>query len=202
MNSKVLHKKCKRFNEWNNPPITTSKNLLPLPNPTRLVRKFFPLDKNYLLEEAQLALQHDLLTALVKQVQLSFTQLHNPLGLIDSFSERILSYQPGNLKPLYPFYQNLAAVYRYKHGNNQLEFVWDGRDHLEKYKVEWTAAFEEWTATFCQRELFLKAILDLTVFLPDNRQAQMAENRMNHFILEHFDVKIHKTKGIVEMKVA
>ncbi len=167
-----------------------------------MIRKFFPLDKNYLLEEAQVALQDELLTQLITTVKVQYELRHNPLGIVDSFSERIQAYTPKNVKPLHTFYQNLAGVYRYKYGDSQLEFVWDGRDHFEKYKVDWTAAFIQWTNNFCQEELFINAVLDLTVFLPDNRHADLAENRMNHFILKHFELKIHKSKGIVKMKVA
>ncbi|MEK6782053.1 MAG: hypothetical protein AABY93_10120 [Bacteroidota bacterium] len=167
-----------------------------------MIRKFFPLDKNYLLEEVQFTLQDELLTQLIDTVKIQYELRHNPLGICDSFSERIKKYQPKNVKPLHIFYQNLAAVYRYKFGNSQLEFVWDGRDHIEKYKVDWTEAFIQWTLEFCQQELFLNAILDLSVFLPDNRQAYLAENRMNHFILCQFELKIHKSRGILEMKVA
>lgn len=167
-----------------------------------MIRKFFPLDKNYLLEEAQLSLQDTLLTQLIEKVKIHHQQIHNPLGLDDSFSQRLKNYQSKNRKPLYNFYQNLAGVYRYKFGETQLGFVWDGRDHTEKYKEEWTQAFGQWTDDFCRHELFIQAVLDLTVFLPDNRHADLAENRMNHFALKHFDVKIHKSRGIVEMKVA
>ena len=115
---------------------------------------------------------------------------------------RAKSFHLKNLKPLESFYQNLAAVYRYKHGETQLEFVWDGREHLEKYKSEWESAFNAWTTRFCTHELFLQAVLDLTVFLPENRHAALAENKMNHFILHHFEMRLHKSKGLVAMKVA
>lgn len=167
-----------------------------------MVRKFFPLDKNYLLEEVQLALQDTLLTQLIDQVKSEFEKRNNPLGLLDGFSLKIKNYQCQNLKPLHNFYQNAAAVYRFKYSDNQLEFVWDGRDHTEKYEVEWAAAFGEWITEFCKQELFVQAVLDLTVFLPENRQADLAENRMNNFMLRQFGVKLHKTKGLVPMKVA
>jgi len=167
-----------------------------------VIRKFFPLDKNYLLEEAQLVLQDDLLYQLIEKVKRSYQQVHNPLGLNDTFSQQITEYKTRNVKPLQGFYQNLAAVYRYKFGDNQLQFAWDGRDHREIYQAEWSAIFEQWTDDFCREELFLQAVLDLTVFLPANRQAHLAENRMNHFILKHFEIKFHKIRGIVEMKVA
>ena len=167
-----------------------------------MIRKFFPLDKNYLLEEAQLALQDDLLIQLIEKVKVRYQLIHNPLDLDDSFSRQIKAFKPHNLKPLYDFYQNLAAVYRYKFGDNQLEFVWDGRNHQEKYQLDWTVAFEQWTDDFSKHELFLQAVLDLTVFLPENTKTDLAENRMNHFILKHFEVKFHKSRGIVPMKVA
>jgi len=167
-----------------------------------LVRKFFPLDKNYLLEEAQLALQDALLTELIDQVKYAFQQRLNPLGIMDAFSAKIKNYRCQNLKPLYNFYQNMAGVYRFKYSDNQLEFAWDGRDHSEKYREEWIEAFKQWTTEFCKQELFVQAVLDLTVFLPTNRHADLAENRMNNFMLKQFGVKFHKSKGLVAMKVA
>ena len=167
-----------------------------------MIRKFFPLDKNYLLEEAQFALQDDLLTQLIDIVKGEFELRHNPLGIVDSFSERIQQYTPKNVKSLHTFYQNLAGVYRYKFGDSQLEFVWDGRDHFEKYKVDWKETFIKWTVEFCRQELFINAVLDLSVFLPTDVQSDLAENRMNHFIAQQFDLKIHKNRGIVKMKVA
>ena len=167
-----------------------------------MVRKFFPLDKNYLLEQAQFQVQDTLLTTLLEKVKDQYFLRYNPLGLEDSLSVRIDKFKLKNKKPLYPFYENLAGIFRYKFGENQLEFLWDGVDHIEKYKADWSKAFDDWTTTYCGNELFIKAVLDLTVFLPDNRNAQLAESRMNHFILQHFEVKIHKQKGILQMKVA
>ncbi len=167
-----------------------------------MIRKFFPLDKNYLLEEAQLALQDTLLSRLLEKVKTHYQLIHNPLGLDDSFSRQINCFEIHNFKPLSGFYTNLSAVYRFKYGDNQLTFAWDGRDHQEIYQSEWTATFEQWTDDFCKHELFLQAVLDLTVFLPENRHAHLAESRMNHFILKHFEVKFHKNRGLVQMKVA
>jgi len=160
------------------------------------------LDKNYLLEEVQLSLQDTLLPQLIETVKSEFELRNNPLGLLDGFSEKIKKYRCQNLKPLNSFYLNMAAVYRFKYSDNQLEFVWDGRDHRQKYMAEWTNSFKEWVAEFCKQELFVQAVLDLTVFLPENRHADLAENRMNNFMLKQFEVKLHKTKGLVAMKVA
>jgi hypothetical protein len=174
-----------------------------------VLRKFFPLDKNYLLEEAQLLLQDKLLFHLFDQVKKAYELQRNPLGLEDSFSLQIQNYKLLYLQPLETFYQNLAGVYRYKWGDSQLEFVWDGRDNEEKYTEDWSLFFEKSVSQFCQQELFVQAVLDVTVFLPKENPGEkiekhltMAENRMNHFMLQHFEVKLHKSKGIVNMKVA
>lgn len=167
-----------------------------------MVRKFFPMDKNYLLEEAQLRLENHLLTLLVNNIKEQYFIRYNPLRLLDSASKSIHDYQPENLRPLRAFYRNLAGVYRYKFGDSQLEFLWDGNDHSDQYRREWTAFFNQCTNSFFRQDLFIKAVLDLTVFLPKNRQVQLAENKMNYFMQQHFELKIHKQKGIVEMKVA
>ncbi|HMI67524.1 MAG TPA: hypothetical protein VK517_15895 [Cyclobacteriaceae bacterium] len=174
-----------------------------------MIRKFFPLDKNYLLEEAQLTLQDFLLSSLVERAKNHYEWEHNPLKLMDSFSLKIKTYKPKNLKPLHPFYQTLAGIYRFKHGDNQLEFLWDGKSHAEAYQQNWSKAFEEWTDEFRQHGQFIQAVLDLTVFLPGNRHAHLAENRMNYVMLQFFsqqdgfpELKIRKTRGILEMKVA
>ena len=167
-----------------------------------MVRKFFALDKNYLLEEAQLSLQDPLLFSLVNKAKEQYEFQHNPLQLMDSFSLKIKNHEVKNLKPLASFYQSMAAIYRYKFGDNQLEFLWDGKSHFEKYQSDWTATFEEWTDGFLHREQFIQAVLDLTVFLPENRHAQMSGNRMNFVMMQFLsqkdgfpELKINKKKG-------
>ncbi len=167
-----------------------------------MVRKFFPHDKNYLLEETQFRLQDCLLTELIEKAKASYELINNPLGLNDGFSDKIKFYHPQNLKTLYPCYQNMAGIYRYKFGENQLDFLWDGKDHTEKYAEEWSVTFMKWTGKLCMQIQFVQAVLDLTVFLPDNGQVQLAESRMNAVMLGLFELKIHKQKGIVAMKVA
>lgn len=158
-----------------------------------MVRKFFPLDKNYLLEGAQLEVKDSLLSFLVDSVKQEYEQRNNPLGICDNFIQKVRVYS-GSLQALDNFYCTLAAVYRYKFGDNQLEFSWDGIAHSEKYKAEWSGFFITQTRAFCKNELFLKAVLDLTVF---NNYSQMAENRMNNFMLQTFEVKLRN--GLIKV---
>jgi hypothetical protein len=159
-----------------------------------VVRKFFPLDKNYLLEEAQLGLKESLLSSLIGRVKEEYELRYNPLGICDGFIAKVRENKSADLQPLENFYNTLAGVYRYKFGDNQLAFNWDGVDHTERYKKEWSAFFADQTRTFCKNEVFIKAILDLTVF---NNYSPLAENRMNHFMLQTFEVKLHR--GIIRI---
>ncbi|MCU0420280.1 MAG: hypothetical protein MUC38_11570 [Cyclobacteriaceae bacterium] len=171
-----------------------------------MVRKFFPRDKNYLLEQAQLEQQSLLLGRLVKHVIDVHEQANNPLGLCDAVSEQLRGYPVEEVQALDEFYLYLAGVYRYKYASNQLEFLWDGQDHRAKYQREWSRFFEETTRLFCCHPLFVQAVLNLTVFLRQHTHAALASGRMAHFvqqlIQQHFEVRLHKTRGIVEAKAA
>jgi hypothetical protein len=162
-----------------------------------LIKKFFPLDKNYLLEQAQLRHRETLLLSLIEKVKNAYEQQVNPLGLEDSFTRKIRNTPAIHVHLLYNFYDTLAAIYRLKHGQNQLQFLWDGSDHQSFYEQAWVEKFNEWVASFCQYELFIQAVLDVTVFAIDDPCAPMIENRMNHFVLKHLDVKQHKAKGLM-----
>jgi hypothetical protein len=154
-----------------------------------VVRKFFPSDKNYLLEGAQLALRNPLLSFLIAEVKNEYEAGSNPLGIVDAFTLKIREYQLTETASLETFYYTVAGIYRYKFGGNQLEFNWDGVAHSEKYKLEWSDFFKKQVRTFCKNDLFIRAVLDLTVF---NNYSQLAENRMNNFMLQTFEVKLHK----------
>ena len=160
-----------------------------------LIRKYFPLDKNYLLEQAQLQLMRHLLPALLDKAKKSYEFHHNPLGLTDTFTARIRKFVPKDFKSLEEFYFILAGIYRFRYGTNQLELLWDGTDHLEKYSKDWTEFFYKSVDQFCADQLFVQAVLDLTVFLPENDQPVLSGARMQNFILNRFKIKISKQSG-------
>lgn len=167
-----------------------------------MIQKYFPLDKNYILETAQLIQKDVLLYSLSEIVKENYQLLHNPMGLIDDTMLKIQAHELQGLSNLELFYNNLAGVYRYKYGANQLDILFDGGDHLEKYKLDWKEQFESWVADFCANPDFLKTILELTVFYFDGNRTELAQGRLNNYINKHFDLKIYKHKGIVDMKVA
>lgn len=164
-----------------------------------MLRKFFPLDKNYVLEQAQLSLETPLLQYLVDFVRVEYLLRCNPLGMMDNMAVRIRDHQGCDLTLLHEFYINLMGVFRYKfYSDNQLEFNFDSKDVFEQYQEEWTVRFKEWTKSFCTHQHFLRAVLDLTVFYPADSPVVMADNRMNAFIAQYFEMKIHPVKGIIQ----
>lgn len=168
-----------------------------------MLRKFFPRDKNYILEEAQLALETSLLQYLVDFVKVEYLMRCNPLGLADDTSKKIQSHHSTQFEHLHEFYLNLAGLFRFKYySDNQLEFLFDGRDDARKYQEEWTLMFKRWIKEFCKHENFTRAVLELTVFYPDDYTPQMAGMRLSAFITKFFEVKIDPQKGIVKKSVA
>ncbi len=162
-----------------------------------MIQKYFPLDKNYILEKAQLDLEKELITYLIAFSKEFYLKNNNPLGIEDETISSIKAHETEYTERLVEFYRNLAGVYRYKFGQNQLEFLFDGNDHYDKYVQDWSNTFKKWLIDFCLKPNFLRAVLELTVFYPEGKKAELAENRMKTFINQHFSLKIYKYKGIV-----
>ncbi len=167
-----------------------------------MIRKYFQFDKNYILEKAQLDQEKQLTIYLIDFVKSYYQEQSNPLGLLDDTIEKVRAHETTYAKSLREFYHNLAGIYRFKHGQNQLEFLFDGVDHYDKYEQDWQETFKEWLLEFCHKPNFVRAVLELTVFYPEGKKSELAENRMKTFIHNHFDLKVYKHRGIVKMKVA
>ena len=164
-----------------------------------MLRKFFPLDKNYVLEEAQLSLESSLLQYLVDFVKVEYLLRANPLGMMDDMALKIQEHDSNDYRHLHEFYLNLTGVFRYKfYSDNQLELIFEGKDAFCQYQEEWTRQFSQWTKAFCKHDNFLRAVLDLTVFYPVDSPLLMVDNRMNAFVTQFFEVRIHPQKGIMK----
>jgi hypothetical protein len=162
-------------------------------------KKFFPRDKNYILEEAQLSLEKSLMVYLVDFVKVEHLLQHNPLGIMDDGFLRIQNHSADDFPHLKEFYITLAGVFRYLfYGDNQLEFPFDGQDDFTRYQQQWTTTFKSWTRNFCKQDGFRRAVLELTVFYPDDYTPQMAGLRLNTFVTKFFDLKIDTLKGFVK----
>lgn len=168
-----------------------------------MTRKFFPRDKNYILEKAQLSLEQNLLQYLVDYVKVEYLLRYNPLGIDDDTARRIEAHRDADFSHLHEFYVTLTGVYRFMfYSDNQLTFIFDGRDDFSKYREEWDGAFRKWVKDFCRHENFIRSVLELTVFYPDDYTPQMAGMRMSVFITRFFELKLDPQKGLVKQKVA
>jgi len=164
-----------------------------------VIRKFFPLDKNYVLEEAQLSLESSLLQYLVDFVKVEYLLRSNPLGMMDDMAIKIREHNSKDYRHLHEFYLNVMGVFRYTfYNDNQLELLFEGKDAFQKYQEEWTRQFSQWTKAFCKHDNFLRAVLDLTVFYPADSPLLMVDGRMNAFVTQFFEVRIHPQKGIIK----
>lgn len=168
-----------------------------------VIRKFFPLDKNYVLEQAQLSLQPHLLDYLVDFVKVQYMLQYNPLGIVDETVQRIESHVSEDNTLLNDLYLNLMGIFRFRnYHDNQLEFVFDGRDPFEKYSEEWQIEFKKWARELCQHKNFIWGVLELTVFYPQDDEANFIGNRLNAFVTQFFELKIHPQKGILKKNIA
>lgn len=167
-----------------------------------MTHKFFPYDKNYILKEAQAAAQKDLLYCLIEKVKETYMIRYNPLGLEDDAILKIKNSYNYNLSHFTGFYKTISGLYRYTHNETQLEFVFDGRTHFEKFSDEWHAAFQAWTEELCRHHNFIKYVLEAAIFYNQDRKLQMVENRMQAFLTGYFEVKIYKYRGVPEYKIA
>ncbi len=168
-----------------------------------MLRKFFPRDKNYVLEKAQLSLEKSLLSYLVDFVKIEHLLHNNPLGIMDDTFLKIRQHHTNDFSHLTEFYLTLSGVFRYLYySDNQLEFSFDGQDEYIRYQQQWTATFKKWTRDFCKQDTFRRAVLELTVFYPDDYTPQMAGLRLSVFITKFFDLKIDTEKGILKKSIA
>lgn len=164
-----------------------------------MVHKFFPQDKNYVLEEVQLSLEKPLLEYLVDFVKVQYLLQHNPLGIVDETVQRIQHHRSDDFTKLHNFYMVLAGIFRYRYySDNQLTFIFSGEEPAERYRNEWQTEFKKWIKALCQRKTFLMGVLELTVFYPQEAEARFIGERLAVIAAEFFEVRIHPQKGIVK----
>ena len=168
-----------------------------------MIRKFFPHDKNYILEKAQVSLQQSLLSYLLDNVKIEHLLRNNPLGIMDKMALKITTHSSDETDQLREFYALLAGVFRYLYyQDNQLAFPFDGLEDFTRYQKQWRDFFKQWSRRFCEQEPFRRAILELTVFYPEDYTPQMSGLRLSAFISKTFDLKFDRHKRIVKNHVA
>jgi hypothetical protein len=164
-----------------------------------MIRRLFPSDKNYLLYEAQADQKNALLQYLVDYVKDYYLKNHNPLGLIDDTILEIQKSREFPVEAFDEFYHDLAAIYRFKHGEVQLEILFDGISHDAKYEHEWAGFFKQNIKEYCFNRFFVRAVLDIAVFHHHDRVAFLAGGRLKYFLNQYYGMRVYKYRGIVDV---
>jgi hypothetical protein len=165
----------------------------------RAAKKWFLMDKNYILKESQIVLKEQLVFWTVNYAKKFYQQHHNPLGLLDDTVAQIEQAKFTEYHLLETFYSKLASVYRYKHGETQLEMLFDGATHYEKYKADWLSTYKKWVDELFMEWLTLRAILEITVFKKsDEHQLHLFDLRLQTYIEDYFEVRLYVYKGIID----
>lgn len=167
-----------------------------------MIQKLFPLDKNYILRQAQSAKEEELIGLMVTELKKSYTFLYNPLQIMDDTYFRIMNSTEFPVNRIKIIYRQLCGIYRYHNGNNQLEFLFDGRTHFEKFQDDWTLALINYLRQLGQHEQYIKTMLRMTVLYDTEPRALWAENNCKSFINHFFDLKIIKRQGELRLKVS
>ena len=158
--------------------------------------KLFSLDKNFILKEVQLRSKNALLNDMVHAVRKTYLKEHNPLGLIDHTIETIHRCKNPDYDYLDNFYFELAGIYRYKYGENQLTFLFDGDTHFEKYEKDWERAFHKWMKKFIRHRHFIRAILEGSILNATPEGQQHVSIRLKLFLEQYFNLRVYKYRGI------
>jgi hypothetical protein len=166
-----------------------------------MIQKLFPLDKNYILRQAQSVLEEELIDRMVFELKRSYTSLYNPLQLMDTTYAQILDTFDFPRERARLIYRQLCGIYRYKHGDNQLEMLFDGRTHLEKFQEDWSAVFVTYVCELGIYEQYVKTMLRMTLLFDTESRAEWAENHCKAFINQHFELKVVKRQGELRLKI-
>lgn len=164
--------------------------------------KLFPLDKNYILRQAQATVQENLIGIMVEELRKSYTRMYNPLGLMDDTYLEIMTNLDYPKDAIKIIYKQLAGIYRYKFGSNQLELLFDGKSHLEKYQEEWSDQLVKWIKEMGLCESYVKTMLRMTLLNNSETKAVFAENHCKSYINGFFQVKIIKRNGELKLRTA
>ncbi len=157
--------------------------------------KYFDQDKNQILRAAQAFVEPRLLDQWVEVAKEKYVFAENPMGLIDDFILRIQDTKEYDTTFLKEFYELLSVIYRFTIGDNQLEFIWDGRSHYEVYAENWSEKFSEWIDQLSDNPEVYRGILKACV-LQQDANYKFHFYSIRRLVLNQFVVKFSRNKII------
>lgn len=159
-------------------------------------RKYFHQDKNYLLRDVQTELETYALKKTIRSVLDTFLLMENPMGLQDDFILTLKSKKLHNWSFLKEFYELTSAVYRYLHGDPQLEFLWDGSSHYDYYKKEWVKTYDSWVREMSINKSFSRIIIKACILFTDESHP-MLKSHLIRITLQHFGLKLNRKRILI-----
>ncbi len=143
-------------------------------------------------------LQGELNASLFEIIKSIYFSQFNPLGIEDDFIISLKKLSMKDLQFLDRPYQLLSAIYRYQYGDNQLEFLWDGTSHTDKYCEDWKDAFYRWIQELClSNPNFTRAFTKYVYASDGSLNTEFLENFLCNTILNHFGFKYYLRKGLL-----
>ena len=139
---------------------------------------------------------------MIVELQKAYTILHNPLQIMDQTYSKIMNSNDVPLDRIRIIYRQLCGIYRYRNVNNQLEFLFDGRTHLEKFQDDWTEALLGYLRELSHNDQYIKTMLRMTFLYDTESRARWAENHCKSLMNQYFDMKIIKRRGELMLKVS
>jgi hypothetical protein len=159
-------------------------------------QKYFPTDKNHLLKTVQAFAKDRLLSTWTSEAYQGYLKAENPLGLEDDFTLFLKSKIQNAAFILEEAYDLMAAIYRLRHGDNQLSFMWDGRTHMEYYEEEWTHWFRQRTTVLCEQKDVYRVILKAA--LADHKTNTLfLKATLRRALLRYFQLKLTRTAKLM-----
>lgn len=155
--------------------------------------RYFKQDKNSILRAAQGFVEPQLVRRWVDVALDTYMQLENPMGLVDDFILELRAVEKYDTSFLQELYDILAAIYRYRKGDNQLEIIWDGRSHYEVYAENWSEEFNQWILFLCKKPEVYRAIIKACILQQPVNHKFLFYN-LRRTILVHFELRIGKNR--------
>lgn len=125
----------------------------------------------------------------VQELLNAYNQQHNPMGLEDDFTIELRTKIFLGKDLLTDIYDLLAAIYRHDHGDNQLAFQWDGREHMEVYDAEWKDSYAKWIRQLSLVKEVQRPILRYAVS-GDQVNSEFLRQSIRKGVLSYFSMRL------------
>ena len=150
--------------------------------------KSFKSDKNEILRTVQYQEKDFLMRQTISIAIQNFLKIENPLAIEDDFVLKLKNNKTWNTTFLNEFYRQIADSFRYSRSDNQLEFIWDGTQHADLYKLEWNKYYRQLINDLAYHPFFNRLIIKITI-LDTNKNEILLKNLLIKIIKSYLGIK-------------